>query len=386
MNELSENQSKEDAPVNITEDIQVSLNRLGRDLETHAESGIRIGKELIHLKEITPHGKFGELVEWAYGLKRTMREDYINVALKYGENPACAGFSNRVLIELSRPSTPESVRESASQEESLTVKQAKELKDAHKRIEELESPRQPNLDNLVPALMKKYKGASITIGMANRLSVLDEGQQNIFLSLFESKQSEEKQNKELTNEKLEALENLAKATRERDEIQAELEKVSETDTASVLVEKEKELEQMQKDYDRRVKKQRKEADKEASNRYEKQFKDQIDKAEKAAEKAKRDEDEIRKDYLKVCEDEQKAKREAKALEKQLEVKDSTNVDLSRAKSIQNQHKLIKSEIIQLQTDMTTYGGDMRHSLDALNNVVSDIQSFCSQYDTTYIDV
>ena len=31
-------------PINITEDIQVSLNRLGRDLETHAESGIRIGK------------------------------------------------------------------------------------------------------------------------------------------------------------------------------------------------------------------------------------------------------------------------------------------------------------------------------------------------------
>ena len=93
-------------PIKISEEIQVSLNRLGRDLETHAESGIRIGKELIYLKEITPHGQFGELVEWAYGLKKHTRTNYMNVAVKFGEKSTRVDFSNRVLIELSRPSVP----------------------------------------------------------------------------------------------------------------------------------------------------------------------------------------------------------------------------------------------------------------------------------------
>jgi len=37
------------------------------------ESARKIGKELIYLKEITPHGQFGELVEWAYGIKEWLR-------------------------------------------------------------------------------------------------------------------------------------------------------------------------------------------------------------------------------------------------------------------------------------------------------------------------
>jgi hypothetical protein len=107
----------------------------GRDLETHAESGIRIGKELLHLKEITPHGKFGDLVEWAYGIEDWQRTNYMNAARKYSlNNSARAQFSARVLIELSRPSVPESAREQAAELDSLTVKQAKELADAHKRI------------------------------------------------------------------------------------------------------------------------------------------------------------------------------------------------------------------------------------------------------------
>ena len=89
-------------PINITEDIQVSLNRLGRDLETHAESGIRIGKELIYLKEITPHGKYRELAECAYGLKRSTITNYMQVAEKFGQNANQLAFSSTVLIELSR--------------------------------------------------------------------------------------------------------------------------------------------------------------------------------------------------------------------------------------------------------------------------------------------
>ncbi len=141
MNDLIK-QEQPPAPVKITEDIQVSLNRLGRELETHAESGIRIGKELLHLKDITPHGKFGELVEWAYpNFKHAMRENYMNVARKYGQNPNLLGFSNTVLIELSRPSVPEAAREEAQElaeaGSPVTVAKAKEIVADHKEIEEL---------------------------------------------------------------------------------------------------------------------------------------------------------------------------------------------------------------------------------------------------------
>ncbi len=103
MNEL---QTTSAPPVEITDEIQSSLNRLGRELETHAESGIRIGKELLLLKEIVPHGKFGELVEWKYGLKDTLRKNYMKVAEVYGEMGARVPFSNRVMNELSRPTDP----------------------------------------------------------------------------------------------------------------------------------------------------------------------------------------------------------------------------------------------------------------------------------------
>ena len=79
-----------------------------------------------NLKEVTPHGKFGELVEWAYGLKKDIRSNYINVALKFGESSTRVDFSNRVLIELSRPSVSESAREEAAEHDSLTVNQARQ--------------------------------------------------------------------------------------------------------------------------------------------------------------------------------------------------------------------------------------------------------------------
>ena len=80
----------------------------------------------------------------------------MNIAKVYGQKGNTLPFSNRVLIELSKPSTPESARESAEQEESITVKQAKEITKAHKIIENLTN-KKPDKNNLLPELLKKYK-------------------------------------------------------------------------------------------------------------------------------------------------------------------------------------------------------------------------------------
>ena len=95
----------------------------------------RAGEDYLPTDGNCPHGKFGELVEWAYGLRPWMCSNYMNVAQHYG-NQICghSQFSKNVLIELSRPSIPDSARIEAAEHDSLTVKQSKELAQAHKGI------------------------------------------------------------------------------------------------------------------------------------------------------------------------------------------------------------------------------------------------------------
>lgn len=368
MNEIVKRETP--APVVITEDIQVSLNRLGRELETHAESGIRIGKELINLKEITPHGKFGELVEWAYGLKEDTRQNYMNVALRYGNNPTRVGFSTRVLIELSRPSVPESARAAAAQENELTVKQAKELAAAHKRIQELESGKAPNKENLIPGLLKKYKGASITPGMADRLSVLPKETQDIFLSLFETTSSARKEQQSAMEDKLRALEDLNKISKERDEIKQQLEKIATTDTASILLEKEAALKHIREDYDRKLIEVRKSIGKEASEFHEQRFKDQIKAAEEAKAKAERKATEERERAAAAWERQRELEANIKKLESQLEVDNPTNVDNARVRHIVDAGKGFVIAINELRKDMDRIGGGMEKSLEAVTDIIN----------------
>ncbi|WP_333664745.1 DUF3102 domain-containing protein [Desulfobacter postgatei] len=350
------------APVEITEDIQTSLNRLGRELETHAESGIRIGKELIHLKEITPHGKFGELVEWAYGLSKQTRSKYMQVAEKFGEKSLQYDFSHTVLIELSKPSVPESARESAAMEESLTVKQAKELAEAHKRIQELEAGRQPNKDNLIPGLMKKYKGASITPGMADRLSVLPIETQEIFLSLFDTQTMAVKEAKTAMEDKLKTLEDLHKISKERDEIKQQLEDIAETDTATVLLEKEKALKQAREEYERRLINAKKTIGKEASEFHEQRFKDMIKAAEEAKEKAERKAKEEQERASAAWKRDGELEREIKKLKEQLEVDNPANVDNARMKHVEDAGRGFLVAIEWIGRDMDRIGGGMENSI------------------------
>ncbi|RLB94614.1 MAG: hypothetical protein DRH26_00670 [Deltaproteobacteria bacterium] len=357
------------SPVEITDEIKNCLYYLGEALENHAQTGIRVGKELLRLKEVTPHGKYGELAEWKFGLKEDTRLNFMNVARIYGQNPTREGFSSSVLTHLSRPSTPESASQAAEKEERLTVKQAKELIAAQKRIDELEAGRTPDLKNLIPDLMRKYKGASITIGAANRLSVLNKDQQELFLTFIESSLFANKEKQTALDDKLRALEDLNKISKERDEVKKQLEEIAESDTAKILLDKENKIKQLRKEYDNRLIQERDSIGKQASEFHEGLNKDKIEKAEKDLEKAQRERKDAVAGRSAANEDMEAMERKIRDLESQLEVDSPTNVDNARVRHIEDAGRGLLVSLNELRKDLDGLGGGMENSLTTAANII-----------------
>jgi hypothetical protein len=345
-----------------------NLSRLKRELENHVESGINVGKILIQIKEETPHGQFTDLIEKETGLKKRQCYNYINIAKTYGEKGNTLHFSNRILIELSRPSVPESARESAEQEEKLTVKQAKELAQAHKRIKELTN-KKPDKNNLLPELLKKYKGSSITPGQADRLSVLDKDAQELFLTLLQSKWFADNQKQSAVEDKIQALETANKLAEERDTVKQQLEDIANTDTAKILLDKEFELKKAKEDFERQRFEDRKEAEKTASEIHEKRFKEKIVDAEKERDRAKRKQKEASDKASAAWKQYGDMEREIKSLKKQLEVDNPTNVDNARVRHIEDAGRGLLISFNELRKDMDKLGGGMEMSLTTADEVI-----------------
>lgn len=79
------------------------------------------------------NNEFGEWREkrlpW---ITQKLSERWVNVYKNGGENLLRHNVATTVLYELTAPSVPDSAREEAMEHESLTVKQSKELVQAHK--------------------------------------------------------------------------------------------------------------------------------------------------------------------------------------------------------------------------------------------------------------
>jgi len=363
-------------PINITEDIQVSLNRLGRDLETHAESGIRIGKELIYLKDITPHGKFGDLVEWAYGLKANMRNNYMHIAEKFGESCTRVQFSNRVLIELSRPSTPESAREEAQDHESLTVKQAKDLVKAHKDLADLQAKLDqkitPSIDNLIPKLRSLFDKEKITKRLALVYSQLSHEEQKTALSTEEMKLFLLKELERLDQEKAVVVENENIAHRKADAMQASFDDAVGKSTQEILSAKDKEIEIAKKELAQAKIEAREQLEESIRSAVDREYQDEIIKATKEkekAEKAKKDaQDKASAAYVAQGD----LEHEVKKLKEQLEMDNPTNVDLAMEKQIQSVANSVSFVLKRLRQDMLTIGGGMERSIMAVEEIKKEI--------------
>jgi len=365
-------------PIQITEDIQVSLNRLGRDLETHAESGIRIGKELIYLKEITPYGQYRELAEWAYGLKRSTITNYMQVADKFGQNANQLAFSSTVLIELSRPSVPESAREEATEHDKLTVKQSKDLVKANKRIQELKDEccrlhvsthPAPDLENLIPQISKLFRGGSVVLARAEQLSVLDHEHQAIYLQEFHSKEFHRREADRAKAEAKDSMTKALKAIEEKEDAMAKVAEVTGVTDSDLIFKHDKELTELRTGYLEMLKEEKDKAQKQASELHAKLNKEKIEAAYKdkdAAEKAKKQaQEKANAAYGKREELEGDIKR----LQDQLEVNNPDNVDMAMAKQMRSSGTVMLSNMKELRLEMLKMGGGMERSIEVVKEIM-----------------
>ena len=369
-------------PIKISEEIQVSLNRLGRDLETHAESGIRIGKELIYLKEITPHGQFGELVEWAYGLKEATRTRYMQIAEKFGENMQCRMLSQSVLIELSKNNVPESAREEATEHDKLTIKQAKELTKANKLIETLQAkidnPPAPDLENLIPEISKLFRGGSVVLARAEQLSTLDHKYQNIYLQEFHSKEFHRKAADRAKAESADSMVKALKAIEEKEDALAKLDEAAGTTEASLILKHEKELKVLREDALAQAHEIRKKAEKEASELHAKLNEEKIKDAHKDKDKAEKSKRQAQEKASAAYKAQGELESKIKKLEEQLEVNNPTNVDLAMEKQVQSITNSVQFVLRQLRNDMLTIGGGMDKSIKAVTSLNEGIAQSLSE--------
>lgn len=410
MNELIKQETP--APVQITEDIQVSLNRLGRELETHAESGIRIGKELLHLKDITPHGKFGELVEWAYGLKKDTRANYMNVALKFGESSTRVDFSSRVLIELSRPSVPDSAREEAQElaesGETVTVKKAKEIATDHKELEELKaklaekeeqlkrsnitkgdlltklselSTQQPTNYPLIPEVQKLLDSGDIMPAKAKALQTLTPDGQGVWFTEFMSKFSLENQLNEERRSAQKANEKALKAIEEKEAAIAKLSEITNNpETAQIIAKHELQLKQMREEYQMKLHQERKQMAKEASEFQAKMHREKIEKAEKEKALAEKREQEAKTKASAAWKSNDELIRENKKLKSQLEVDNPTNIDNSRALKLVDELKHLDWTFPDIKAEAELAAGEMHETKKLIIEIINRWSSLLQELD------
>jgi len=342
----------------------------------------RTAQDIVDLSQICHefHQEFGyqEYIGWVkedLGLGETYGKNLLSVYENFATTQCVvSSFDSSAIRLLSAPSTPESAREEAKkmadEGEKVSHKIAKELTEAHKRIKELESGKTPNKDHLIPELMKKYKGASITPGMADRLSVLPIEAQELFLSLFESTAYARRDEAKAMEDKLRALEDLNKISKERDEVKQQLEKIATTDTAAILLEKEAALKLAREEYERKLMEARKSIGKEASELHEQRFKDKIVQAEEARDKAERKAKEEHERSRAAWEHQRELEAKIKRLEDQLEVDNPSNVDHARLRHIVDAGKGFIIAINELRKDMDRIGGGMEKSLEAVTDVIN----------------
>ncbi|HAR32538.1 MAG TPA: hypothetical protein DCR95_00130 [Desulfobacter sp.] len=104
--------------------MQVKIDAVNRAKDELEYSAINLGKRLCELKESCPHGTFTQIAEQYTGLKKSHCQNLMRVYETFGQKPTQVGFSNTVLIELTKAPDPEKLLEDC--EPNISVKEAKE--------------------------------------------------------------------------------------------------------------------------------------------------------------------------------------------------------------------------------------------------------------------
>ena len=86
-----------------TGEIKALMKRAAQDI-------IDIGQKLIEVKQRLGHGHFGGWLRTEFEWSQDTAKNFMNVAVRFGDNPKISDFAPSALYLLAAPSTPESAR------------------------------------------------------------------------------------------------------------------------------------------------------------------------------------------------------------------------------------------------------------------------------------
>lgn len=163
-----------DLPVDHALVVRSATERIHLRMKRASEDIVEIGRDLIEVKKVLPHGQFGHWLQAEFEMTDRTAQNFIRVAEKFGnKNEIIAFFNPTILYELSAPSTPDPVVVQAIKKietgEKVTVADVQKWKAAHKKaqdkVSELEKEVE-GLQNLPPVVVERLPAEIQNIHLA----------------------------------------------------------------------------------------------------------------------------------------------------------------------------------------------------------------------------
>ncbi|UNK37485.1 DUF3102 domain-containing protein [Shinella sp. H4-D48] len=93
---------------------EAAAKRIRHRLSVHS---IEIGKDLLGIKKVLKHGKFGKWLEFHFGWKERTAQNYMNSAIAFGSTPQVIDLlPPSTVYKLAAKSTPDAIRQSVIDE------------------------------------------------------------------------------------------------------------------------------------------------------------------------------------------------------------------------------------------------------------------------------
>mgnify|MGYP003643461056 CR=1 FL=1 len=101
-------------PASAAKEAEAAAKRIRHRLNAHS---IEIGKELLAIKKVLKHGKFGKWLEFHFGWKERTAQNYMNSATAFGSTPQVIDIlPPSTVYKLAAKSTPDAIRQSVIDE------------------------------------------------------------------------------------------------------------------------------------------------------------------------------------------------------------------------------------------------------------------------------
>jgi hypothetical protein len=119
--------------VQVTEKVRSSAEAIRQEVRNTLESAIKIGQELLHVKEALPHGQFLPWLQAEFGWAERTARNFMAVAEQFGKSAIIADLPIQPTAAylLAAPAVPDQAREVAIEKakagEQITVAAAKEI-------------------------------------------------------------------------------------------------------------------------------------------------------------------------------------------------------------------------------------------------------------------